>query len=129
MLTKLLGKDKREPLQRLLQKDLAVLWNFLSAPNIKHSKNWRGRPNVYAITEGMVEQTEVEENVFRESGGGGGSIKYNGHVEDPCVITHHHLSGVRSRLRLIINATRNVRQTSPHFDGKFCGGERDLLHR
>jgi len=32
--------------------------------------------------------------------------------EDPYVITHRHPSNVCSSLRLIINATRNVRQTT-----------------
>lgn len=49
-------------------------------------------------------------------------MKYNGRAEDPCVITHRHPSGIRSRLRLIINATRNVRQTSPPFRWKIPRG-------
>lgn len=46
-------------------------------------------------------------------------MEYNSHAGDPYVITHHHLSSVRSRLRLIINATRSVRQTPRGRAGPF----------
>lgn len=50
--------------------------------------------------------------VSRTRGREKGSTRYNGHAEDPYVITHRHPSSARSRLRLIINARRNVRQTT-----------------